>query len=97
MRSFVLSLRALPLLARWTVVGTLAAGSIGAVAGLVIGLRVHAATAWFAVFELGIPAAIAGGLVGLVGGTTLWLGRRGAAVWLGRRVGAMRRREPPSP
>jgi hypothetical protein len=40
------------------------AGLIGAVVGLIVGLRVHPATAWFAVFELGIPAAIVGVVVG---------------------------------
>jgi thiol:disulfide interchange protein len=38
------------------------------VAGLVAGLLVHPATAWFAVFELGIPASILGGLLGLASG-----------------------------
>ena len=36
--------------------------------GLVVGLLVHPATAWFAVFELGIPASILGGLLGLASG-----------------------------
>jgi gas vesicle protein len=43
-------------------------GVLGAVAGLVLGLRAHPATAWFAVFELGIPAAIVGTLLGAVAG-----------------------------
>ncbi len=58
----------LPLLRRWAVGGATLAGFFGAVAGLVVGLFVHPPTAWFAVFELGIPAALAGGVIGLVGG-----------------------------
>jgi hypothetical protein len=53
---------------RWTTVGAALAGLVGGVAGLVIGLLVYPPTAWFAVFELGIPASIVGGLVGLVRG-----------------------------
>jgi hypothetical protein len=41
-------------------------GVIGAIVGLVVGLIAYAPTAWFAVFELGVPAAIAGGILGLV-------------------------------
>jgi hypothetical protein len=40
---------------------------IGALAGLILGLDANPATAWFAIFELGIPAFIAGGLVGCIG------------------------------
>ena len=36
--------------------------------GLVVGLDVNPRTAWFAVFELGIPSFILGALVGLAGG-----------------------------
>jgi hypothetical protein len=42
---------------------------VGSIAGLVVGLIAHPATAWFAVFELGIPASILGGLIGLAAGT----------------------------
>ncbi len=41
-------------------------GVIGAIVGLVVGLVAYAPTAWFAVFELGVPAAIVGGILGLV-------------------------------
>jgi hypothetical protein len=41
----------------------------GALVGLVVGLGANPRTAWVAVFEVGIPSAIVGGLVGLVGGT----------------------------
>jgi hypothetical protein len=49
-------------------VGAILAGGLGAIAGLIIGLHVYAATAWFAVLELGVPAAIAGGLLGCLSG-----------------------------
>lgn len=53
---------------RFARVGAVSAGAVGAIAGLVIGLHVHAATAWFAVLELGVPAGIVGATVGLVVG-----------------------------
>jgi hypothetical protein len=62
------SLRRLPLPARWAVAGAATAGVIGAIAGLVIGLSVYAPTAAFAVVELGLPAAVAGGFLGLAVG-----------------------------
>jgi hypothetical protein len=48
--------------------GAVLAGGLGAITGLVIGLHVYAPTAWFAVLELGVPAAIAGGLLGFLSG-----------------------------
>ena len=62
------SLRALPLILRWAAIGAVSAAVVGGVVGLVVGLLVHPATAWFAVFELGIPASILGGLLGLACG-----------------------------
>jgi hypothetical protein len=49
---------------------------IGAVVGLVIGLIVYAPTALFAVLELGLPAAIVGGVIGLSTGVIVIAGRR---------------------
>jgi ABC-type uncharacterized transport system permease subunit len=66
---------AAPLPARWAIVGATSAGVIGAIAGLVVGLA-YPATAWFAVFELGVPATIAGGLVGFVAALIVMAGRR---------------------
>ncbi|MBO9520107.1 MAG: hypothetical protein J7518_01105 [Nocardioidaceae bacterium] len=43
-------------------------GILGGIAGLVVGLNVYAPTAWFAVFELGVPAALLGAIIGLVAG-----------------------------
>ena len=62
------SLRASPLILRWAAIGAVCAAVVGGVAGLVVGLLVHPATAWFAVFELGIPASILGGFFGLASG-----------------------------
>ncbi|HEY5196729.1 MAG TPA: hypothetical protein VIJ51_06855 [Solirubrobacteraceae bacterium] len=72
----------MPLPARLACVGAISAGALGAIAGLVIGLVTHPPTAWFAVFEAGLPAGIAGGLLGLIAGTA------------GLVVSAARRNEP---
>ena len=58
-----------PLPARYALVGAMVAGGAGAIIGLVVGLHVYAATAWFATFEIGIPAAIAGAAVGALLGS----------------------------
>ena len=55
-------------MSRWARSGVIAFGLIGAVAGLALGLAANPATAWFAVFELGIPSALLGGLLGLASG-----------------------------
>lgn len=44
--------------------------------GLVLGIRAYIPTVWFAVFEVGIPGAVVGGLFGAVVGVTLWAFRR---------------------
>jgi hypothetical protein len=75
------SLRALPLILRWAAIGAVSAAVVGGVVGLVVGLRVHPATAWFAVFELGIPASILGGLFGLASGAIAY-----AVQWMVRRA-----------
>lgn len=69
-------LRGLPLPARWAIVGAASVGVSGAIAGLVIGLHAYAPTAPFAVVELGLPAAIVGGVVGLVAGVIATARRR---------------------
>lgn len=63
-------------IAAWGIVGATSAGVIGAIAGLVLGLRTYPPTAWFAVFELGVPATIVGGLVGFVAALIAMAGRR---------------------
>ncbi len=60
--------RDLPLPARGAILGAASVGVVGAVCGLVVGLLAYAPTAWFAMFELGVPAALLGGLLGLVVG-----------------------------
>jgi hypothetical protein len=69
-------LRRSPLPARWAIAGAAGAGVIGAIGGLILGLRAYAPTAPFAVIELGLPAAIAGGLLGLVTGAIAMAKRR---------------------
>lgn len=81
MRAFAERLRVLPSATRCAVIGALLAGVPGALAGLVVGLAVHPATAWFAVFELGVPAAALGTLLGLI----VALGARVARSLGGRR------------
>ena len=55
----------LPVLPRSAVTGAACVGTLCGVAGLVLALLAHPPTAWFAVFEVGIPAAMAGGMLGL--------------------------------
>jgi hypothetical protein len=72
MRAAVAVVMRLPVLMRSFVVGAVCTGVAGCVAGLAIGLIVYPPTAWFAVFELGVPAAIAGGTVGLLSGSVVF-------------------------
>jgi hypothetical protein len=65
-----------PIWGRYAVVGGTSAGAAGALAGLVIGLLVYPPTAAFAVLELGLPAAVVGGVVGLAAGFLLSTLRR---------------------
>lgn len=57
-------LAARQLVTRFAVIGAAATGAVGALVGLVLGLLAYPPTAWFAVLEVGAPAAIAGGMVG---------------------------------
>jgi len=74
--TIVARLGGLPLPGRWAVIGAASVGMIGAAVGLVIGLIVYAPTAPFAVLELGLPAAIVGGVIGLSTGVIVVAGRR---------------------
>jgi hypothetical protein len=76
MNTIAARLGVLPRPWRRAVAGAASAGLIGATAGLVIGLRVYPPTAAFAVVELGLPAAVAGGVAGLVVGAVVTAGRR---------------------
>ncbi|HEX8080574.1 MAG TPA: hypothetical protein VF557_10230 [Jatrophihabitans sp.] len=57
-------------------------GAIGLVTGLVWGLTVYVPTAWAAAFEVGIPAAVLGVVIGLgivgVRGIVRWIRARSA-------------------
>ncbi len=68
-------LRGMPLIARWVSAGATAAGAAGGLLGLAVGLA-YPPTAWFAMFELGVPAGLLGGIVGLLGALTLGVCRR---------------------
>lgn len=65
-----------PLPVRSGVVTALVLGALGGITGLAIGLRVYAPTAWFAAVEVGLPAAVLGGLVGSAVGAVVQLTRR---------------------
>jgi hypothetical protein len=61
-----------PLISRWAAIGAVAAGVLGAIAGLVVGLIVYPPTAWFAIFELAVPASVLGAIVGLACGAVAY-------------------------
>jgi hypothetical protein len=61
---------------RAALIGLVVVGGIGAIAGLVIGVIVHPATAVFAMAELGLPSAVVGAALGLLVGTAISLVRR---------------------
>jgi hypothetical protein len=69
-------LSAMPVIRRFTLVGLAAAGVLGGVVGLVVGLYAYPPTAWFAVLEVGVPAAIVGGALGAVVGLVTVAGQR---------------------
>jgi hypothetical protein len=59
---------AMAIVLRFAVIGSIAVGVLGALVGLILGLRAYPATAWLAVFEVGVPAGMAGAVVGAVVG-----------------------------
>jgi len=69
-------LRGMPLIVRWVTVGATSASVVGGLVGLVVGLFAYPPTAWFAVFELGVPAGLVGGIVALIGALVITAGRR---------------------
>lgn len=75
-------LRGMPLIGRWVVVGAVSAALVGGIVGLVVGLLAYAPTAWFAVFEAGVPAGVVGGTVGFLGALIVLVGQ-----WIKRRFG----------
>lgn len=66
----------IPLVPRWLMIGAILAGSVGAVAGLIVGLYAYAPTAWFAIFELGIPSAFAGAALGALAASVAIVARK---------------------
>jgi hypothetical protein len=56
----------MPAPARFAAIGGLVLGIAGGIAGLVSGLFAYPPTAWFAVAEVGVPAALVGALTGFV-------------------------------
>jgi hypothetical protein len=68
--------RGQPLPGRGATAGAVCLGALGGLVGLIVGLIGHAPTAPFAVVELGLPAALVGGVIGFVGGLILVAGRR---------------------
>ena len=58
----------MPLVPKFAIVGAAAAFLLGGLAGLVVGLLAYPPTAWFAVVEAGIPAAILGAVGGALTG-----------------------------
>jgi hypothetical protein len=58
----------MPFPARFAVIGAVVFGIAGGIAGLISGLLAYAPTAWFAVIELGMPAALVGGVTGFLVG-----------------------------
>jgi hypothetical protein len=65
-----------PVLTRFLVIGAVGAGCIGAIVGLALGLIANTSTAWFAVFEVGVPSALLGAVVGLAAGLVCLAVRR---------------------
>jgi hypothetical protein len=61
----------LPLPIRGGALGAGSAGIAGGVIGLVVGLLTYAPTAPFAVLELGFPASVVGGIVGVATGAVV--------------------------
>lgn len=69
------ALRDLPLPLRLAAVGAAVVGGVGAVIGLSVGVRSYAPTAWAAAFELAVPAALLGTVLGLAAGSMVWVYR----------------------
>jgi len=63
---------------RWSLVSAAVTALVGAAVGLVLGLRAYPPTAWFAVVEVGLPAALVGAVVGLGAGTLATASHRAA-------------------
>ena len=67
------------LIARWAVVGAASGIVGGGIVGLAVGLSAYPPTASFAVFELCVPAGIAGAIIRLAGALVVFGGPAGQA------------------
>ena len=67
------ALRELPVPLRHTVIGAVVLGITGGIVGMAIGLRTYVPTAWFAILEVGVPAALLGAVLGLVVGSLVYV------------------------
>ena len=61
---------------RWAVLGAVTLGLLGCAVGLTLGLNAYAPTAWAATFEVAVPAALLGSLLGFVAGSARLLASR---------------------
>lgn len=64
------------LMARWGALGGASCGVVAGVMGGALGLSAYPPTAWFAVLELGVPAALLGVVVGLSAGAVVGVVKR---------------------
>lgn len=74
-RQIIEPLNELPIAPRHALIGAAVLGTLGGIVGLVVGLHVYAPTAVVAILEVGMPAALAGGLLGLLSGSLVWTWR----------------------
>ena len=66
----------MPIPVRWAAVCAVILGALGGVVGLVLGLRTYVPTAWAATFEVGLPSAALGAVLGLAAGSVVVVSRR---------------------
>jgi hypothetical protein len=66
----------MPVPTRFAVIGASVLGIAGGITGLILGLFAYPPTAWAAVAEVGMPAALLGGLAGFAVGFLVQAVRR---------------------
>jgi|1186.fasta_scaffold307405_1 hypothetical protein len=69
-------LASLPVPLRYAVKVAVVLGLLGGAIGLVVGLQTYLPTAWAAMFEVGLPATLAGATIGGIAGSVVQLKRR---------------------